>query len=407
MKAVAVILIAVLLLAGFLVFIAPPARAAFPLPAKVKTIAVGLGPYMSHYASLTGQTWVGNIVSNNISVIQDANLTVVHTVSSPGPSGIDIAQTSPTTGQVWVASRANGTVRAYGEANFTLLKTLGVGHYPERLETDTVNNTEWVANQYSGNLSIISLSSLTVIRSVSLGANAAPYGITFDAATNQMWVTAQNTSRILVIGASNYTVAINVTAHGTSPAGICYDGNGGIWYPNVASGTAIELSAKTGALLASVTVGTSPYAAACDSNAYYAIIANSGSHNATIINESSHSIVATIQVGSSPFSTRAFDPVRDLIFVPNYGSANVTVIFDGVTTPPSTGSQGPANNGTPPDTTPTSGTGTGNGSYAGAFGPSPTPFWEGTGGLFLLGAAIIGLLYYGVSASIESAARRR
>lgn len=316
-------------------FAAPDARGGDPLPKIVATLPAGSGPYLSHYAALTGDTWVGNVNGNNVTVYNDTSLTSIASVYAANPSGIDIDDAAA---EVFIPDRANpGHVEIVNETTRVIVKNVSVGADPERAETDAPHDLEYVANYGSGNVSVINTSSLTVTHTIALGGGSDPYDVTYDAVHDEIWVSEYGTGRVVEIG-KNLSVGINVTAGGTGPAGLCYDpGDDGVWVGDVGSGVAAEINASTGALRSTLVVGAGPYAVSCDTNAGFVVVGNSGGASVTVIDSAAHVVVDTLAVGSQPYGDRAFDPVRDYVFIANYGSDNVSVLYDGAPAPPGGG----------------------------------------------------------------------
>lgn len=310
---------------------APSARGADPLPKIVATLAAGSGPYLSHYAALTGQTWVSDNTGSNVTVYDDATLKSVASVYAANPSGIDIDDAAA---EVFIPDRANpGHVEVVNETTRVIEKNVSVGANPERAETDPVDGLEAVANYGSGNVSVINTSTLTVVHTLKLGAGTEPYGMTWDSTHDLFWLTEFGANRVLAFSAS-YAVTVNVSSSGSEPAGICYDpGDNGVWVGDVGSDTATEFNATSGALKSTVVVGSGPYAVSCDTDAGLVIVGNSGGNSVSILSSSEHVVIDTLGVGSQPYGDRALDPVRDYVFVANYGSDNVSVLYDGAPAP--------------------------------------------------------------------------
>ena len=97
------------------------------------------------------------------------------------------------------------------------------------------------------------------------------------------------------------------------------------WSSN--SNTVSVISDATNSVVATVNVGSSPDGAAYDSGQGEVFVANSGSNTVSVISDSSNTVTAAVNVGSNPFGV-AYDSGKGEVFVPNFGSNTVSVISD-------------------------------------------------------------------------------
>jgi len=94
---------------------------------------------------------------------------------------------------------------------------------------------------------------------------------------------------------------------------------------NLSSNNVSVINTATNKLVATISVGTSPFSVAITPNGLYAYVTNSGSNNVSVINTSTNTVVDTISVGTSP-SSIAITPNGLYAYVTNSGSNNVSVI---------------------------------------------------------------------------------
>ena len=147
---------------------------------------------------------------------------------------------------------------------------------------------------------------------------AYPAAAAFDG-TN-IWVAdGMTTSTVTELSASTGAVENTVTV-GSNPQGLAFDGTN-IWVANNGSNTVTKLLASTGASEGTYTVGSNPQAVAFDGTNIW--VANSGSGTVTELLASTGALEGTYTVGSSPYAL-AFDGIS--IWVANSGSNSVTKI---------------------------------------------------------------------------------
>jgi len=79
--------------------------------------------------------------------------------------------------------------------------------------------------------------------------------------------------------------------------------------------------------IATVPVGSNPYAATYDSGKGEVFVSDEGANNVSVINDTSNTVVAIIAAGNNT-DHMAYDPAKGEIFVTNTGSNNVSVIDD-------------------------------------------------------------------------------
>ena len=84
-------------------------------------------------------------------------------------------------------------------------------------------------------------------------------------------------------------------------------------------------------MVATVTVGTTPYGVIYDSGKGEIFVANSVDRTVSVISDSSNAVVSTVTVGAKPFG-EAYDSGKGEIFVTNENSDTVSVISDSSST---------------------------------------------------------------------------
>jgi streptogramin lyase len=233
----------------------------------------GSDPSRTAVNAETGDVWVANRASNNITKLDiEGNVIKTCTVGS-GPRGVAIEEF----GDVWVANYSSGNmVKISGTStDCTILNTVALGGAPYGLAIDSSNNI-WVSNRGGASVQKYSISSgnLTTypVPSTSCGdAGFLPYGITIDL-NEDIWIanTCNGVYKITqATGAvQNYTFVGMADGRGRT-RGVTMDINGEIWlaldYSNQVLKIADTASPMTSYSIYSLLGGIFPIGAAGDS----------------------------------------------------------------------------------------------------------------------------------------------
>jgi YVTN family beta-propeller protein len=119
----------------------------------------------------------------------------------------------------------------------------------------------------------------------------------------------------------------NVTV-GSAPVAAAYDGaKAEVFVANLGSGNVSVISDSTNKIVATIRVGADPAGLAFDNRTGEVFVANSLSNNVSVISDVTNSVVAWIGVGTSPEGV-TYDYGTREVFVANYGSGNLSVISD-------------------------------------------------------------------------------
>lgn len=304
------------------------------------TIPVGSDPIALSYDNTTGDVFVTNYGSNDVSVISDTTNTVVATVKVGGsPQGMTY---DPAASEVLVTNWASDTVSVISTANNTLVGTVDVGIAPLSVLYESGNQSVYVMNTQSDNVTVIR--GTAVLGSVSLPGN--PGYAAYNGRNGYVYVSIESTSSVCAISGITVVGCVNV---GSDPTFITYDGgNGDVYVTNsgsdnvsVISGTAVIASvslvtsdiprAPVGSGAIEPTVGGNPdqpalrgpWFSAYDPNDGYVYVTNRNTASVTSI--SGTSVVGVVHVGTDP-SFVTVDSGNGYVYVLNGGSANVSVI---------------------------------------------------------------------------------
>jgi YVTN family beta-propeller protein len=202
--------------------------------APIANVAVGSDPIGVAWDSQTNTIFVANSGSNNVSVINGSTLLVQANVAVGAvPWGV---AADSATGQVFVADSAASEVSVLNGTTDAVAATVGAGDEPYGVAYDNVSGTVYVSNQGSANLTVISGSTDAVIAGIPVSpwVGGLLQGLAFDYHLDQIWVGAGGLY-VAVIDPLSETVAAYV---GTDPSGVAYDSdNGDICVTNTANTT--------------------------------------------------------------------------------------------------------------------------------------------------------------------------
>ncbi|MFI5414983.1 MAG: PKD domain-containing protein, partial [Candidatus Lutacidiplasmatales archaeon] len=250
----------------------------------VATVSVGCSPASVAYDAGRSEVFVGNFESKNVSVISDTNNTVVATVAV-GDYPLAIAY-DPALGEVFVANSGSGTVSVISDTNNSVVATISVGDYPSCVAYDPGQAEVFVANLLSDNVSVISDTNNTVVAWVGVGTY--PYGLAYDPARGEMFVAdfmAQNVS-VIADASNNVVASIPV---GVDPHGLAYDpGLGEVFVADTGGNNVSILSDATDSVVATLAVGVFPVGVVYDSGQGEVFVANAGANNTTVLTDGEH-----------------------------------------------------------------------------------------------------------------------
>src|SRR3989442_717339 len=164
----------------------------------------------------------------------------------------------------------------------------GVG--PRAIAYDSGKGEVFVANQFSGIVSVISDVTNAVVTAIPVGSG--PAGVAYDSAKGEVFVTNSNSNTVSVISDATNAVVASVPVMGSSPVGVAYDnGTGELFVTNQGSSTVTVVSDITNAVVAVLGGFSAPVGIAYDSVRGEVFVANQGSNNVSVYNDGTDSFV--------------------------------------------------------------------------------------------------------------------
>jgi YVTN family beta-propeller protein len=271
--------------------------------------------------SNTGNIYVTDSVSGNVTVISGSTNRVITTVrigSASGGGAFD-----PSNGEVYVPNVFSNTVSVINDSSNRVIATIPVGIEPVRATFDPRNRNVYVADYGQNAISVIADSSNTVINTIGVGAN--PAGLVFDPRNDDIYVAHFGSTTVSIIDGSTATVIATLFV-GSQPDGIALDSvDGNIYVTNYASNTVSIISDATNSVLATLQVGTSPEYVAYSAKTCSLYATNRFSNAVSVISGATLKVVDTIPVGANPRGD-AFSSTNGDVYVANNGDGTVSII---------------------------------------------------------------------------------
>ncbi len=321
------------------------------------TVPVGSAPNAAVYDSGRGEVFVANAGSNSVSVISDANNSLIATIALPSdsPSPSDIAYDS-ITGEIFVVNNpvdnffASSTISVITDTTNSIVTTINLGfNNVVGICYDLNMRDIVVASQNPGGpvgpVTFISDSSYSVASTVNVGGH--PQGIVYDSDKREIFVSTEGdtNSWVSVIPDYSNTVIANVTVQNV-PIGLAYDsGKGEIFLASVGTPELVNpesgvtvISDQTNTVVASIPMSEGTVNLAYDSKQGLIFVCHAGENNVvSVILDSNNSVIANVTVENSTLWGLCYDSAKSEIFATNPYNATITVISDQLaTTAPTT-----------------------------------------------------------------------
>lgn len=201
--------------------------------AVTTSLVVGSVPTSVAYDSANGDIYVANEGSADVSVIEGATNTVLATVAvGSDPTGVVF---DPGNGDLYVANSGSNSVSVLDGGTNTVLQTIPVLGGPQELAYDGASGDVYVSDGLSDNVSLI-LPGNTFGGNVSVGSD--PAGLTFDTANGDVYVSDSESGDLTVVSGSTVVATLTVPADPESGA---YDPFNGALYVSEPSANEISV----------------------------------------------------------------------------------------------------------------------------------------------------------------------
>ena len=220
-------------------------------------------PFGVSYDSNNGNLYVADFGTNNTTVIDGSNNSIIKTIPvADAPTGIAVNSSS---GNVYVTSYEYfGNVSLINGNTNTVVKTIPVGNGPDGIAFDSSNGYVYVGNMGGSSISVINGSTNTVVKTIPVGNG--PDGIAFDSSNGYVYVADSSSNNVSVINGSTNTVEKTIPV-GNGPDGIAFDSsNANVYVSNYISSNISVINGSTNSVVKTIPVGTGPYGIAFDSS---------------------------------------------------------------------------------------------------------------------------------------------
>ena len=187
-------------------------------------------------------------------------------------------------GNLYVADYGTNNTTVIDGSNNSIIKTIPVSDAPTGIAVNSSSGDVYVTSyEYFGNVSLINGTTNTVVKTIPVGKGTAPDGIAFDLSNGYVYVANGAGNSISIINGTTNTVVKTIPV-GAYPQAVVYDpSNGYVYVANYGSSNVSVINDTTNSVVKSISVGIEPYAVAFDSSNGYVYVTDSYSGMVYII----------------------------------------------------------------------------------------------------------------------------
>ncbi len=285
------------------------------------TLGTGNEPEPVTYDPIPVAFLAGNYLSNNLTIISATTLAVSAYPLGTAPLGITV---DDAVGEAFVAESLTGELGILGTTPHSYLYRAQVGASPTAVALDASGGNLWVANNGSGNLSVVQSSTGKLVATVPIG-NGSPDAVAVDPVNDRIFVANYESDNLTVISGTSYRTLGSIPI-GNGSDGIAYDPlNGDLYVANFGSDNVSVVSGITDNVVGAIPVGGGPIGVAYDPYSESICVADSLSNNLSVIPSGGLRVTENLSVGIHP-SGVGVDPTTGAVYVANSGSNNLTVL---------------------------------------------------------------------------------
>jgi YVTN family beta-propeller protein len=288
-------------------------------PEPTVSIPVGVVPTGAACDDATGNVYVANGDSANVSVINGTTNTVTNTIVVGGaPEGMTyVAQT----GYIYVTNLGSPNLSVINGPTDKLVGSIPVASGTSDVAYDPMNAYLYVANIAYNNVEVLNITTNQSVTNISVGTG--PEHVAVDVATGYVYVSNVGSANVSVInGTTNHVVVTIPTT--SQPGGIAYDAANGYVYVANGNGNVTVINGTTNQVVELIPVPFATVSAAYDS-ANGQIYIGTDTESVAVINGTTNTVLGLQPVGEGPYSL-AYDPLNGYVYAANLGSDNVTAI---------------------------------------------------------------------------------
>ena len=267
------------------------------------TIGVGIGPTGSAVSADGSRVFIANTLSNNVSVIDTANNTVLVTIPvGNAPAGIAV---SPDGARVYVANAGSDTISEINPVTGTVVKTITVPGTPTGVTFSSDGSLAFVSSASNDTVTIIDTITGTV-SGAPLSVQSNPVALAYNRSNGLLYVGNRGSNSISVIHplnrtVDNFSVSFSPVAFGACPCGtklFVADGVSGVH----------AFSTETNSVVVNIALpaGSAPSGVGINPTGSLAYIANAGNGTVSTINTLTNVVSSTTSVAGVPLAFGQF-----------------------------------------------------------------------------------------------------
>lgn len=267
----------------------------------VSVLELGRGPRGVTVSDDVTRGYVVNAAANTLSVIDINTTRVLHTTNlEVGAAASDIVVT-PDNRRVYVTNTALNSVSVVDASSFQIVGTIPVGFRPIALAIVPRRPLILVVNTRANSLSVIDTTRNAVVATIPV--EFQPSALTFDSAGSQAfvshigapWLSIISLSSLRVARTLNAGAATNVLLETETPAPRVF-----LSRPQSPRLSLFDVTLNTE--IHTIPVGANPEDLALDGDREKLYVVNRGSDSVTVIDRNSLRVRATIDVGKRPYA---------------------------------------------------------------------------------------------------------
>jgi YVTN family beta-propeller protein len=246
---------------------------------------------------------------------------VIKTITvGSNPQGVAVDSADDT---VYVANYGSNNISVIDGATATVSGTVAVGNNPVGVAVNQADDTIYVTNSFTPfGLAVIDGRAGSVT-TVSVGNT--PYGVTVNQADDTVYVANSLPRTVSVM--NGRTLSVTTIGVGQDPVGVAVnERDDTVYVINLSSNNVSVINGRTGQRTDdTIAVGVSPRGIAVNQADDTVYVANEFSYNVSVINGRTATVTGTVPAGDRPYGL-AVNQTDDTVYVANLQSHNVTVI---------------------------------------------------------------------------------